>query len=57
LLNWLTGEEQNGKIKTVKAEDTWTLLTDTSSWNTTNPDAKLLNRKLEFARTTIKLLQ
>ena len=54
LLNWLTGAEQNGKIKFAVSQDNWTLLTDTSAWKTTNADAKILNRHLELLQYDYK---
>jgi len=57
MLQWLTGKDQHGVVKAEGVQDDLTLLSQSGDWKAINPEAKLINRKLELYNYDLKAAQ
>jgi len=54
MLQWLTGKDQHGVISGEGVQDDLTLLSKGGDWQAINPEARLINRKLELYNYDLK---
>ncbi len=54
LMQWLTGTDAHGKIPASDTYDGLTLLLDTGDWQSNNPDAKVIQKKLDLYQYDLK---
>jgi len=51
---WLTGKDQHGQISGAGVRDELPLLSSSGDWKTINPEARIINRKLELLNYDLK---
>ena len=57
MLQWLTGKDQHGVVKGQGVQDDLPLIKEGGDWQNSNPEAKIINRKLELFNYDLKAAQ